>query len=125
VKFDLKKVCENCPFSTLKTRITFSCRERAEEIAEMAYREGFVCHLHAEPPNDEDEDSGYEFRYDGSSQHCFGALAMFIREGGNTVPWERAIEEDPGLEERWWSRAKGKALADVFEDEEEFLEANP
>ena len=48
MKFDLKKSCLNCPFADTPDRITFACRERAEEIEDMAYRQGFVCHLHSE-----------------------------------------------------------------------------
>ena len=125
MRFDLKKPCEHCPFANTPTRITFACRERAEEIEEMAYREGFVCHKHSEHREGPDgESDGYHFRDDGSSQHCFGALAMYIRDGGANVPWEHAIDEDPELETRWWSRANPAAIESCFEDEEEFLKAN-
>lgn len=125
MRFDLIKPCKHCPFSNTDTRIRFACRERAEEIEEIAYREGFVCHQHAEHREGPDGDSdGYHFRHDGSSQHCFGALAMYLQSGGANVPWEHAIEEDPELEDRWWSRADTDAIKTVFEDEESFLDAN-
>lgn len=40
----LKKPCLHCPFSKHPERIRFTCRERAEEIEEIAYRQGFPCH---------------------------------------------------------------------------------
>jgi len=121
----MKKPCKNCPFVNTPDRITFACRERAEEIEEMAYREGFVCHLHSEYREGNDwENDGYYFNDDGNSQHCFGALAMYLKNETNNVPWENTIEEDESLEERWWSRVSKKALATVFESEEAFIEAN-
>jgi hypothetical protein len=127
MRFDLKKPCKNCPFVDGPDRITFSCVERAKEIEEQAYRGGFVCHVHGESVEEEDDPVGgggiYE-RRDGSSQHCFGALAMHIQHGGSTVPWEQAIEDDDELEERWWNRVNMEALATVFEDEDAFFEAN-
>jgi hypothetical protein len=124
VRFDLKRPCEHCPFANTPTRITFQCRERAEEIEEIAYREGFVCHKHSEYFEDHEGFGSYHFDADGSSQHCFGALAMYLKSGGANVPWERATDEDPELESRWWTRADPKALTSVFADEEEFLKAN-
>ena len=125
MKFDLKKSCLNCPFADTPDRITFACRERAEEIEDMAYRQGFVCHLHSEYIEEgEFEEGGFDFANDGSSQHCFGALAMHIKDGGSTVPWERATDDDPDLEERWWKRADEKALLKVFDGEDAFLDAN-
>jgi len=128
VKFDLIRPCEHCPFRTDEGRISFAGRERAEEIEEIAYRQGFVCHQHAECVEHTDEfgDEGehYDFRDDGTSQHCFGALYMYIRDGGANVPWEHATEEDEGLADRWWQRVDLDAAAVVFEDEEAFLTAN-
>lgn len=91
----------------------------------MAYREGFVCHKHSEHREGPDgESEGYHFRDDGSSQHCIGALYMYLQQGDGNIPWERAIEEDPKLEERWWGRADLKILSNVFESEDVFIEAN-
>lgn len=127
MKFDLIRACKHCPFRNDETRITFTCRERAEEIAELAYRQGFVCHEHGEV-NDDDEDGGIEFREDGSSQHCFGALFMHLRDGGATVPWEEYIAEDESREGAWWDRLSTKNLNEahrvIWEDEETFLDAN-
>lgn len=124
MRFDLKKPCKHCPFANTPDRITFACRERAEEIEEIAYREGFVCHQHSEYREDHEGFGSYHFGHDGASQHCFGALAMYIKDGGANVPWEYAIAEDPELEARWWSRADPKALKIIFDDEESFLAAN-
>ena len=123
MRFDLKKPCKHCPFVNGPDRIRFACRERAEEIEELAYRQGFVCHEHGESRED-DEDGGIEFRLDGSSQHCWGALAMYLHSGTGNIPWEDRIAENPELEERWWNRADMAAFHSVFENEELFLEAN-
>ena len=120
MQFDLKRPCKNCPFANTPDRITFTCRERAAEIEGLAYRQGFVCHEHAEHIEDDDW-GGFDFRADGSSQHCFGAIAMHVKNGGSSVPWERLSEEE---QDRWWKRADKEALNTIFENEEEFLEAN-
>lgn len=125
MKFDLIQACKLCPFRKGEGRITFACRERAEEIDEIAYREGFVCHEHSEHIEGDGEESGYfTFRDDGSSQHCFGALAMYLRNGDSTVVWEGATERDGKLEEYWWDRVRDKTFAEIFESPEAFLEAN-
>lgn len=127
MKFDLIRPCENCPFADTPTRIKFAARERAEEIEETAYREGFVCHDHAEFVDEDDEgfrEEGFHPRLDGSSQHCFGAVAMYLKQSTANVPWQEAIEEDEDLEERWWSRVDMNALATIWEDEEAFMDAN-
>lgn len=125
MRFDLKRPCFNCPFVNTPNRITFACKERAQEIEELAYRQGFVCHLHSEEVEEtEYQAGGFDFASDGSSQHCFGALAMYIKYGGSTVPWEAACDDDDSLEERWWSRVDKYALRPVFSDEEQFIAAN-
>lgn len=125
MKFDLIRPCKICPFANTPDRITFACRERAAEIENAAYRQGFVCHEHAEYIEGTDYcDGGFDFKQDGSSQHCFGALAMYLKNEWKNVPFEWACENDPDLEERWWKRVDMEALKTVFESEEEFLEAN-
>ncbi len=125
MRFDLIRPCKNCPFVNTPDRITFACRERAEEIENLAYRQGFVCHEHSEHVEEtEYEAGGFVFRNDGSSQHCWGVIAMYLKNGGSSVPWEGATDDDPDLEDRWWDRADMKALEAVFDGEEEFLEAN-
>ena len=122
MQFDLKRPCKLCPFANTDTWITFTCRERAEEIETVSYRQGFVCHEHAECyEDDEYGEGGFDFRSDGSSQHCWGAIAMYVKSGGSSVPWENLSEKQ---QNRWWDRADMKALETVFDGEEEFLEAN-
>ena len=119
MKFDLKTPCRNCPFRNDETRITFACRERAEEIEEIAYRQGFVCHLSAEEHELADGESVFEFGPD--SQHCAGALLMFLHDtgGSGNVPFERLDEDEQDrIQQRLdWS-------APVFETSEEFIDAN-
>lgn len=90
MRWDLKTPCKNCPFRTDETAIRFACRERAEEIEESAYRNGFPCHLSATLDED-DEDGGFEFAE--STQHCVGATLMYQRGGfSGNVPFERLSE---------------------------------
>jgi hypothetical protein len=118
-KWDLVRPCKHCPFSTEETRIKFACRERAEEIEEIAYRQGFCCHKTGESVEHGDGESAIE-PVDGESQHCAGALLMFLSEyeGGN-VPFENLSDQERrDIEERldWHSS--------FFESSEEFFEAN-
>lgn len=125
MRFDLIRACEHCPFANTSDRITFRGRERAEEIEESAYRQGFVCHKHAEYVEEEGlGQEGFYPREDGSSQHCFGAIAMYLHEGSGNIPWEHATEEDEGLATRWWDRVKLKDYEQCFDGTEEFIEAN-
>jgi hypothetical protein len=118
MRLQLARPCKNCPFSVAETRIRFACRERAEEIEELAYRQGFPCHLSA-TLDEEDEDAGYEFKRDGSTQHCAGAMLMFLNAGYDT--W-------PGIDNRELSSAFVERLAPnlrlAFENEDAFFEAN-
>ncbi len=125
MRFDLKVPCKNCPFRTGPSRITFACKERAEEIAETAYRNGFPCHLSAiDTSEDEDgncnEDGGYEFDPEGTTQHCAGALAMFINGGEDCWP---GVDNDDELVERLVDQLVD-AFPLVFESEEAFIAAN-
>lgn len=118
MKFDLKTPCKNCPFRTDKTGIRFSCLERAEEIEESAYRNGFPCHLSAHDTSDEDEENGgYEATED--SQHCIGFIIMKIKEG--EVCWP-GVGNDEELVRRLEDRVNMKAP--VFEDTDAFFDAN-
>lgn len=88
MKYDLKTPCKNCPFRNDKTRITFSCKERAEEIEEQAYRNGFPCHLSAHDTSDEDEEYGGYVATE-ESQHCIGYIIMQLKEGWGEWPGDR------------------------------------
>lgn len=117
MRFQLKKPCKNCPFGIAETRIKFACRERAQEIEELAYRQGFPCHLSA-TLDEEDEDGGYEFARDGNTQHCAGALGMFINEGYTSTP---GTGNNDDLFERL---SQTLALKMCFESSDDFFDAN-
>lgn len=123
MRFDLKTPCENCPFRTDATAIRFRTRERAEEIEESAYRNGFPCHKTAEYREEDDcgigEEDGYVFRENGKTQHCIGALIMFASDGYDSTP---GINNDDDLMERIMARVDPKAP--VFESVADFLDAN-
>lgn len=115
MRFDLKAPCKNCPFRTDQTAIRFYNHERAEEISESAYRNGFPCHLSAEIDED-DEEPGYEFGE--NTQHCAGALIMFARHGDGTLPFARLSEakQEAVLDRLDWQ-------APVYEEERDYLES--
>lgn len=119
MKFDLKTPCKNCPFMNTKDGIKFSCRERAEEIEETAYRNGFPCHLSAVDTSDDDEDGGFVFGED--TQHCAGALLVFLKDGyeNGNVPFEWLPEKQ---QDRIKQRLNWKAP--TYESVEEFLDAS-
>jgi len=113
---DLKVPCRNCPFANRDTRIKFAARERAEEIAEGAYRNGFPCHLSAHDTSDEDwEDGGFVFGE--NTQHCVGAIAMFLKCGYTSWP---GTDNDDAISDRDYS----EAMKIAFESEEAFIAAN-
>lgn len=119
MRFDLKTPCKNCPFRTDETAIRFSCRERAEEIEETAYRHGFPCHLSAIDTSDDEGSGGYEFNRNGKTQHCVGALIMYLNQGENSTPGTGNDEE---LFERLADLIDWDAP--VFDSIEAFLEAS-
>jgi hypothetical protein len=110
----LRVPCKNCPFADRPTRIVFACRERAEEISESAYRNGFPCHLSAVDTSAEDEEFG-GFVFGEKTQHCAGAIGMFLNDGYDA--WPGLDNEEP---EGDWSAAQAVA----FESEEAFHAAN-
>ena len=119
--YQLKRPCKNCPFAPTKTRIVFSCEERAEEIAESAYRNGFPCHLSA--INTEDDDDGEDgseggFVFGPKTQHCVGAIMMFL---GDNSEWP-GIYNDDELADRL--RDHVDWTAPHYETEEDFIDAN-
>ena len=117
MKWDLLRPCDHCPFNRgSSTRITFRNRDRAEEIEEIAYRQGFVCHEHATSFESADgEEEYFDFGEDGE-QHCAGALIMYLQSGGGNVPFEYLDEAE---QERIQNRVDWQA--DVFENETEFV----
>jgi hypothetical protein len=118
MRFDLKKPCLNCPFRADETRIRFADRERAEDIEEQAYRRGFPCHKTA-TIDDDDEDGGYEFSSNGKSQHCIGAIMMWISEGTDSTP---GTNNDDDLFSRISERVDWNVP--VFQNTEDFFDAN-
>lgn len=123
MKHDLKNPCKNCPFRTDKSAIQFSCRERAEEIEEGAYRYGFPCHKSAKYVDDDETPDGESGGYYATeeSQHCVGYIIMQINDSGGGFPWP-GIGNDEDLLDRLESRVNLKAP--VFDSVEDFLKAN-
>ena len=116
MKWDLKRPCTICPFKKEPGVIRFACRERAEEIEQIAYRQGFVCHEHSTYLEDSDGSGHFDFGEDGE-QHCVGALLMYMDSDGN-VPYQQLDEsEQARIAERidW--------LAPHYDDETEFLDS--
>ena len=119
-RYDLKTPCKNCPFRSDDTGIRFRCVERAEEIEESAYRNGFPCHLSAELIEDEHVhgDGGYAFG--AETQHCVGFIIMQLRESCGS-PWP-GIDNDDDLLARLEEQVDWDAP--VFHSRDEFLAAN-
>tara|TARA_R110002074_G_C12558458_1_gene667668 strand:+ start:45684 stop:46133 length:450 start_codon:yes stop_codon:yes gene_type:complete len=119
-RFDLKTPCKNCPFRTDEAAIRFYNGERAAEISESAYRNGFPCHLSAENLEDDDEGEGGGFVFGENTQHCAGAIIMFLHDGwGGSWP---GIGNDDALAERLALQMNMEAP--VFENEEDFIAAS-
>ena len=119
MRFDLTAPCQNCPFRSDSTRITFAARERAEEIEEQAYRSGFPCHVSADLK--EDPMSGEEgFVFGAETQHCAGYILMQLHEGSGS-PWP-GINNDEELLETLTKKMDW--TAPVFRTSNEFFEAN-
>lgn len=98
MRFDLKTPCKNCPFRSDSTAIRFACRSRAEDIEESAYRYGFPCHLSAVHDEDDDEFNGGGYVFGEDTQHCAGALIMFLNDGfGGNVPFEWLDDKEQEL----------------------------
>lgn len=123
MRFDLKTPCKNCPFRSDGTAIRFACRERAEEIEESAYRQGFPCHLSAELIEDDDTPDGMSggFVEGENTQHCVGYIIMQINDAGGGSPWP-GIENDDDLLEQLETQVDFNAP--VFLSIEEYLDAN-
>ena len=118
-RYDLKRPCKHCPFRTDETAIRFRCRERAKEIEESAYRYGFPCHESADHIEDDEAPDGQGgFIFGENSQHCVGAIIMFIKAGYTGWP---GIDNDEELYNRLCYQVDLEAP--VFDDEEEFFAA--
>ncbi len=116
--FQLKRPCKNCPFTPEDTRIRFVDKKRAAEIAEGAYRDGFPCHLSAvdsDPDCISEGGGGYVFGE--KTQHCAGAIMMFLRDGHESG-WP-GIYNDEDLAERLESHMDWKAPH--YESEDDFI----
>ena len=122
-RFRLKRPCAHCPFRTDGTAIRFAARERAVEIEEQAYRQGFPCHETADCEEDPvTGDDGFVFGEDTS--YCIGYVIMRLKsEGGDGTPWPAIGNDDElltALAEHlgdWWN-------APVFASEDDFFDAN-
>lgn len=121
MRFDLKKPCKNCPFNPADTGIRFACHERAAEIEESAYRNGFPCHLSGEYVESEDgygDDEGYYFG--DNTQHCVGFAMMTMADGEESWP---GIGNDEDLAEEWASRIDWNAPH--FKSSDDYFNVNP
>jgi len=120
VHYDLKKPCENCPFRTDSTAIRFSCIERAAEIEESAYRNGFPCHLSAVYRDETFEGSGDEGYVEGEkTQHCAGYMIMQINQGEHAWP---GVDNDEDVVEAF--AEKMDRNAPIFDSTDDWLQAN-
>lgn len=117
MRYDLKTPCKHCPFRTDETAIRFACRQRAEEIEEHAYRNGFVCH---ESGVDCEDADGFGYIDEGpNSQHCVGFIIMQIHMGDLCWP---GIDNDEDLGERLAQQVNMDAP--VFQSHDDFFDAN-
>ena len=122
-RFKLQRPCRHCPFRNDETRIRFASRERAIEIEDQAYRQGFPCHETAEYQDDPEGDRA-GFVFGEHSSFCIGYVIMRLKtDGSDGCPWP-AIDNDERL-----LTALSKHLGDwrnapVFDTEEEFFAAN-
>ena len=119
-RYDMTKPCLHCPFRNDGTAIRFAARERAADIEESAYRNGFPCHSSAEYVEHEfgnGEFDGYHF--DDNTQHCAGYIIMMMKSNCDVWP---GIENDENLSQ--WLQDRIDWQAPVFNDTEEFLDAN-
>lgn len=75
MKFELTKLCKNCPFRTDSLKGWLG-RKRAEEIsfAILEQQGTFPCHKTVDYNNEHDEDGDGVVHQD--SQHCAGAMIM-------------------------------------------------
>jgi hypothetical protein len=119
-RLQLKRPCKNCPFSVAPTRIRFACRERAAEIEEIAYRQGFPCHLSAEEVEEViDGEEETFFGFGEGTQHCVGSILLRLNEGDDCWP---ALDNEE-LPDDYLEKVE-PFQAEAFASVEDFLEAN-
>lgn len=117
--YQLRRPCKNCPFQPTDTAITFACKERATEIAESAYRNGFPCHLSGHDTSEDDPDNG-GYVFGEKTQHCAGAVMMFIADNNTSWP---GTGNDEDLVERLERQMDW--TAPHYKSEEDFVKASP
>ena len=117
----MTKPCKHCPFRNDGSQITFACRERAEEIEEQAFRQGFPCHATAEcvESNEYGEDGGYYATED--SQMCAGFISMMLK---SQEVWPSLNDNDEDLFAKLEIQYGEFWNLPVFECAEDFFEAN-
>ena len=119
MRFDLKTPCTNCPFRTDAARITFAAGERAEEIEEQAYRNGFPCHVSAKlEENPRTGEEGYVALE--HTQHCAGYILMRLNEAPDS-PWPGINNNEDLLDKLANTMDR---TSPVFDSTDEFLDAN-
>ena len=126
MRFDLTTPCKNCPFRNDSTRITFQCRERAEEIEEQAFRRGFPCHLSAELEEDDESFRAEGFHATEKSQMCAGFIAMQLKAQDVAPSFQ---DNEDGLDAEEMFDKVETQYGDfwnlpVFESAEDFFKAN-
>lgn len=118
--YDLKTPCKNCAFRTDATAIRFTCVERAVEIEESAYRNGFPCHLSAEFQEETfegAEDDGYE--PGPKTQHCAGYMIMQIIQGEDCWP---GVNNDEAVVQAFADKMDQDAP--VFDNTDDWIASN-
>lgn len=80
MKFDLKKPCNNCPFTHTSMKGWLG-EARAEEIIEslLVRDESFPCHKTIDYDRMDDDDEDDSWVPTGEEQHCAGATIMLLK----------------------------------------------
>ena len=120
--YDMTKPCKHCPFRNDETRLTFACRERAEDIEEQAFLQGFPCHVTAEHVEEDDDPIGSGgFYATEDSQMCAGFIAMMLK---SQEVWPSLNNNDEDLFAKLEIQYGEFWNLPVFECAEDFFEAN-
>jgi len=118
--YDLKTPCKNCPFRTDDTAIRFATVERATEIEESAYRNGFPCHLSAVFQEESFEGAGNDGYVPGEkTQHCAGYMIMQINQGEESWP---GVNNDEDIVNAFADKMDQDAP--VFDNTDDWIESN-